>query len=59
MKRAFVIMAVRMQRLPRQHRIAHLHALIRREPASSSRREELVTLLRDEMTAQASETRAL
>jgi hypothetical protein len=57
MKRASVIMAVRMKRLPRQHRIAHLRALIRQTPASSSRREALATLLRDEM-AQSSEARA-
>lgn len=45
-------MIVRMKRLPRRHRIAHLRALITREPACSIRREELAALLRDEMTAQ-------
>lgn len=44
-------MAVRMKRLPRQHRIAHLRALIRQQPVGSIRREELVALLRIEMTA--------
>jgi hypothetical protein len=41
-----------MTRLPRRHRIAHLRALIRQQPMRSIRREELVTSLRAEMTAQ-------
>jgi hypothetical protein len=38
-----------MKRLPRQHRIAHLRALIRQSSAPSLRRFELVALLRDEV----------
>jgi hypothetical protein len=45
------IMIARMKRLPRRHRVAHLHALIGQQPASSIRRKELAALLRDEMTA--------
>jgi hypothetical protein len=45
-------MVIRMKRLPRRHRIAHLRALIAREPACSIRRFELATLLSDELTAQ-------
>jgi len=44
-----------MKRLPRQHRIAHLRALIRQTPARSIRRFELVALLRDEVADQSSE----
>lgn len=40
------VMAIRMKRLPLRHRIAHLRALIRQQPAHSIRREELVALLR-------------
>ena len=54
------IMVIRMKPLPRRHRIAHLRALIRRQPARSIRREELVALLRDEMLARPDEeTRAM
>ena len=42
------IMANRMNPLARSHRIAHLRALIQQQPIRSSRREELVALLRDE-----------
>ena len=45
------IMANRMKPLARSHRLAHLRALIRQQPIRSSRREELVALLRDEMSA--------
>ena len=45
-------MIIRMKRLPRRHRIAHLRALIAREPLCTIRRFELSALLRDEMTAQ-------
>jgi GcrA cell cycle regulator len=45
------LMLVRMQRLPRRHRIAHLHALIRQQPVDSTRTAELVELLHDEMSA--------
>lgn len=44
--------AARMQPLPRRHRVAHLRALVRREPFGSARGEQLAALLRDEMTAQ-------
>jgi len=57
---SIAVMAVRMKRLPRHHRIAHLRALIARDSAPSIRRLELVALLRDEMAAQSRpETRAL
>ena len=49
------ISAGRMKRLPRQHRIAHLRALIRQTQAPSIRRFELVALLRDEVADQSSE----
>jgi hypothetical protein len=53
-------MIIRMKRLPRRHRIAHLRALIPQQPAHSIRREELVALLRDEMLAGPGEkTRAM
>jgi hypothetical protein len=58
MKRASVPMAVRMKRLPRQHRIAHLRALIRQAPVFSSRRQELLALLGDEVAALSSEASA-
>ena len=45
------IMANRMKPLARSHRIAHLRALSQQQPIRSSRREELVALLRDEMSA--------
>jgi hypothetical protein len=44
-------MADRMKPLARSHRIAHLRVLIQQQPIHSSRREELVALLRDEMSA--------
>jgi hypothetical protein len=44
------IMADRMKPLARSHRIAHLRALIQQQPIRSSRWEELVALLRDEMS---------
>ncbi|HMI15980.1 MAG TPA: hypothetical protein VK526_06430 [Bradyrhizobium sp.] len=45
------IMVDRMKPLARSHRIAHLRAPIQQQPIQSSRREELVALLRDEMSA--------
>ena len=46
--------------LARRHRIAHLRALIRQQPARSIRREELVALLCDEMLVRSGEeTRAM
>jgi hypothetical protein len=53
------IMALRMKRLPPQHRMAHLRALIRQESVPSIRRFELAALLRDEVAAQSSENRDL
>jgi hypothetical protein len=44
------IMVTRMKRLPRQHRIAHLRALIRQQPIGSTRTDELFALLCDEMS---------
>ena len=44
------IMANRMKPLERSHRLAHLRALIQQQPIHSSRWEELVALLRDEMS---------
>jgi hypothetical protein len=55
MTRGSIITAARMKRLPRQHRIAHLRALIRQTQAPSIRRFELVALLRDEVADQSSE----
>ena len=53
------VMIARMKLLPRRHRIAHLRALIRREPDSSIRCGELASLLRDQLTARpANENRA-
>jgi hypothetical protein len=52
MRTPVAAMVVRMKRLPRRHRIAHLRALIARELAGALRREDLAALLRDEMTAQ-------
>ena len=45
------IMADRMKPLARRHRLAHLRALIQQQPIRSARREELVAVLRDEMSA--------
>jgi hypothetical protein len=53
------VMAARMKPLSPRHRIAHLRALIRREPDGSIRRLELASLLRAEVTARpANENRA-
>ena len=53
------VMIARMKPLPRHHRIAHLRGLIQDEPDGSSRRDELVALLCDELTARpANENRA-
>ncbi len=51
-------MTIRMKRLPRRHRIAHLRALIAREPLCTIRRFELAALLRDEMTTRLVRDRA-
>jgi len=42
----------RMKPLPRRHRLAHLRALIRQQPAGSFRREQLTALLRRELSTQ-------
>ena len=52
MKPTVAIMLIRMKRLPRRDRLAHLRALIRQQPAGSARRDELAALLRHELTAQ-------
>jgi len=45
------IMSCRMRPLPRRHRIAHLRALVRQQPADSIRRDLLTSLLRETTTA--------
>jgi hypothetical protein len=40
-KPASAIMLARMKRLPLRHRLAHLRALIRQQPAPSVRRQQL------------------
>jgi len=53
-------LADRMKRLSPRHRLAHLRALIRREPAGSRRWPKLVALLRDQLAAlPANENRAI
>ena len=42
-------MRIRMKALPQRHRIAHLRALIRRQPVGSRRRRKLFLMLRDEL----------
>ena len=51
-KPASAIMLARMKLLPLCRRLAHLHALIRQQPARSVRRQQLAAMLRDEITAQ-------
>jgi hypothetical protein len=59
MNTSVAIIFVRTKPLPRRHRIAHLRALLRRQPAGSPRGEQLAALLRAEMTARpAGEDRA-
>ena len=59
MNTSVAIMRVRMKPLPRRHRIAHLRALLRRQPAGSLRRGQLAALLRAELAARpAGEDRA-
>lgn len=54
------VMAARIKRLSPRHRLAHLRALIRREPAGSNRRDGLVALLRDPFaTTPANDNRSL
>ncbi|THD51589.1 MAG: hypothetical protein E8A46_15115 [Bradyrhizobium sp.] len=53
-------LAVRIKRLSPRHRLAHLRALIRREPAGSNRRLTLVALLHDQWaTTPANDNRSL
>ena len=52
------LMETRMMRLPRRHRIAHLRALIERQPVGSLRREQLAARLREELTAEPKQGRA-
>jgi hypothetical protein len=50
----------RMRLLPLRLRVAHLRALIRREPAGSMRARKLAALLREQLTAAAAnENRAV
>jgi hypothetical protein len=58
MREASIVMAERMKRLPRRHRIAHLRALIKRESGSPVRRFDLVALLGHEAAAQPGGSRA-
>jgi hypothetical protein len=54
------VTAVRIKRLAPRHRLAHLRALIRREPAGSNRHDALIALLRDQSAATpANENRSL
>jgi hypothetical protein len=50
MNTSVAIIFVRTKPLPRRHRIAHLRALLRRQPAGSLRGEQLAALQRAEMT---------
>jgi hypothetical protein len=52
MNTPIAVMVVRMKRLPRRHRIAHLRALLRRQSAGSIRGAELAALLRNEANFQ-------
>jgi hypothetical protein len=52
------VMAVRIKRHSPRHRLAHLRALIRREPLGSHRRLTLVAQLRDQFAA-ANDNRSL
>lgn len=51
MNTSVAIILMRIKPLPRRHRIAHLRALLRRQPASSLRRGQLAALLRAELAA--------
>jgi hypothetical protein len=50
------VVAARMKLLARQHRVAHLQALIHRQPAGSFRRHALAALLRHEMAKRPGKT---
>lgn len=53
------VRAVRLKQLPHRHRAALLRALIRQRPVRSIQRDELMALLRAEMTAQFPESSRL
>lgn len=54
------VIAVRIKRLSPRHRLAHLRALVRREPAGSDRRPGLVALLHNQLAVTpANENRSL
>jgi hypothetical protein len=57
MNASVAVMVLRMRPLPRRHRIAHLRALIGQTSLGSSRRAQLVALLRDEITLPCSKER--
>ena len=50
--------AARIKPLSPRHRRAHLRALLRQQPDGSSRCDELVALLRDQLPPPANENRA-
>lgn len=51
MNTSIAIILVRIKPLPRRHRIAHLRALLRWQPAGSLRRGQLAASLRAELAA--------
>ena len=51
MNTSVAILLTRIRPLPRSHRMAHLRALLRQQPAASPRGEQLAALLRAEMAA--------
>jgi hypothetical protein len=53
MNTSVAIVIGRTRLLPRRHRIAHLRALLRRQPAGSLGRGQLAALLRAELAARA------
>ena len=60
MSTKLAVIAARMKRLSPRHRLAHLRALVRREPAGSDRWLRLVALWRDQLaTRPANENRSL
>ena len=54
MNTSVAIILMRIRRLPPRHRIAHLRALLRRQPAGFLRRGQLAALLRAELAARPS-----
>ena len=51
MNTSVAIILIGIKPLPRRHRIAHLRALLRWQPAGSLRRGQLAALLRAELAA--------